>query len=219
MYWNQGSSPLARGLPGGRAGCRCGRRIIPARAGFTRSSSRCARRRGDHPRSRGVYLGQQLDPRHAGGSSPLARGLPLRPHQGVEGRRIIPARAGFTRTVTTSTGLRGDHPRSRGVYAESQVGDLAVLGSSPLARGLPGEGHGDGVPVGIIPARAGFTCGSRPPGGRRWDHPRSRGVYQAIDASDATNKGSSPLARGLPERCGGVGLAGRIIPARAGFTG
>ena len=218
MYWNQGSSPLARGLPGGRAGCRCGRRIIPARAGFTPVHPCCHGARRDHPRSRGVYE-EQLSLRAATrGSSPLARGLPLRPHQGVEGRRIIPARAGFTRTVTTSTGLRGDHPRSRGVYAESQVGDLAVLGSSPLARGLPGEGHGDGVPVGIIPARAGFTCGSRPPGGRRWDHPRSRGVYQAIDASDATNKGSSPLARGLQKKEMGVPKVEGIIPARAGFT-
>mgnify|MGYP001676272510 CR=1 FL=1 len=49
----------------------------------------------------------------------------------------------------------------------------------------------------IIPARAGFThCGvvSR---GSLWDHPRSRGVYGAVDRVDRDVLGSSPLARGL----------------------
>ena len=92
-----GSSPLARGLlpagdhiPGERG-------IIPARAGFTRTTwrPRWARR----------------------GSSPLARGLlgiTMRPagHAG-----IIPARAGFTRPCGRRWCRPQDHPRSRGVYA------------------------------------------------------------------------------------------------------
>ena len=70
------------------------------------------------------------------------------------------------------------------------------------------------------------------------DHPRSRGVYDQVDNVAAAHEGSSPLARGLPERKseavygqgssplarglhvgarrGGGGV--RIIPARAGFT-
>ena len=74
------------------------------------------------------------------------------------------------------------------------------------------------LPVGIIPARAGFTragCAGAPPSA---DHPRSRGVYISRRKIGAAGGGSSPLARGLlkPERV--ELLAERIIPARAGFT-
>ena len=53
---DHGSSPLARGLPH-RPDARANRpRIIPARAGFTPAVSCPAGGRGDHPRSRGVYI-------------------------------------------------------------------------------------------------------------------------------------------------------------------
>ena len=52
----------------------------------------------DHPRSRGVYSehghANVSDP----GSSPLARGLRRLVIEATLNRRIIPARAGFTRT-------------------------------------------------------------------------------------------------------------------------
>ena len=50
-----GSSPLARGLQGGRLRPPPPHRIIPARAGFTGTGGPHPRRLGDHPRSRGVY--------------------------------------------------------------------------------------------------------------------------------------------------------------------
>ena len=91
-------------------------------------------------------------------------------------------------------------------------------GSSPLARGLPGErapGRSDG---GIIPARAGFTIelgtGIEVPE----DHPRSRGVYHRVLRSHEGLRGSSPLARGLRDDAEDGSLLQRIIPARAGFT-
>ena len=92
-----GSSPLARGLRGANA--------------LVRRESR------DHPRSRGVYsttynaahLHSWIIPARAGftggprsdtgrrrGSSPLARGLREIMSDETKGRRIIPARAGFT---------------------------------------------------------------------------------------------------------------------------
>ena len=74
-----GSSPLARGLPHLGIGGRCGRGIIPARAGFTVCGSAYGGHVGDHPRSRGVYLSAFADGRISWGSSPLARGLPTRP--------------------------------------------------------------------------------------------------------------------------------------------
>ena len=54
---------------------------------------------------------------------------------------------------------------------------VAMLGSSPLARGLQwGQLHRLGFGR-IIPARAGFTEGAGFFVFSRSDHPRSRGVY------------------------------------------
>ena len=50
-----GSSPLARGLPGGAGVSISARGIIPARAGFTTHVRPIVSAVGDHPRSRGVY--------------------------------------------------------------------------------------------------------------------------------------------------------------------
>ena len=152
----------------------------------------------DHPRSRGVYTMNSFDSRSAAGSSPLARGLPRRPTSPADSHRIIPARAGFTHQ-------RDPAPHRRG-------------GSSPLARGLLHRLVRVDLGGRIIPARAGFT----PPWGRsgreRRDHPRSRGVYWRSTRTSQKGAGSSPLARGLPGTVPGSPAAGRIIPARAGFT-
>ena len=134
-----GSSPLARGLLTRRTRRRPVSRIIPARAGFTVIPSPHTRIRQDHPRSRGVYLAARDHSVCKSGSSPLARGLPPRisDHAGVTG--IIPARAGFTPTSADFSGIHQDHPRSRGVYADSGVRRGYDGGSSPLARGLHRE--------------------------------------------------------------------------------
>ena len=172
-----GSSPLARGLHLVECKLAISKGIIPARAGFTRPVPSPTRRTPDHPRSRGVYDGIPATKRHTSGSSPLARGLPRpRLHAG-DRRRIIPARAGFTRRRMFGRAISRDHPRSRGVYRPDLATIGARLGSSPLARGLLWHVHGRGCQSGIIPARAGFTsntCAGRTPS---WDHPRSRGVY------------------------------------------
>ena len=75
------------------------------------------------------------------------------------GVRIIPARAGFTRWLSASTGRPADHPRSRGVYGQRELIVVRGCGSSPLARGLRADAMGAFLQQGIIPARAGFTCG------------------------------------------------------------
>ena len=213
-----GSSPLARGLRSGPAPSRGRAGIIPARAGFT--GRRPARRpRGrDHPRSRGVYQHLLLQRVKPVGSSPLARGLPpvVAVHQVLV--RIIPARAGFTLSRKHPREKSRDHPRSRGVYILIELLPFLSGGSSPLARGLLRGRRGRRGSLRIIPARAGFTgptsaCPRRGP-----DHPRSRGVYLQLGDSGAIGGGSSPLARGLPEKAMFRSAAFRIIPARAGFT-
>ena len=152
-------------------------RIIPARAGFTRPRVHLGGAGADHPRSRGVYVQRATGKPVMLGSSPLARGLRGDHARRVHRRRIIPARAGFTRSAGRRRGSRRDHPRSRGVYGRAVGGAYAPQGSSPLARGLLGasktsySGAGSSplargllamdasqdVPAGIIPARAGFT--------------------------------------------------------------
>ena len=194
----RGSSPLARGLPNETGIVAASVGIIPARAGFT------------HDESDAALL--------APGSSPLARGLRGIFAARATAPRIIPARAGFTPPFCRRRVQAEDHPRSRGVYWRDPVGRRLYAGSSPLARGLPNRAGSNRKAPGIIPARAGFTGRSvrrpRPHG----DHPRSRGVYSSPSTGAGACRGSSPLARGLPdeelERLPGA----RIIPARAGFT-
>ena len=112
----RGSSPLARGLrrhlgdPYHEGG------IIPARAGFTDCLATLPRNSRDHPRSRGVYFSGKTPMVLARGSSPLARGLRANHFNGNLFVWIIPARAGFTSSMTGCLPVMSDHPRSRGVY-------------------------------------------------------------------------------------------------------
>ena len=193
-----GSSPLARGLRATRPLRGSATRIIPARAGFTAWCPTSSSGSPDHPRSRGVYGVSSASSPASTGSSPLARGLPAR----------------SSRSPTTWT----DHPRSRGVYSVSSSKRLWGTGSSPLARGLHPTAVSGDWEVGIIPARAGFTCVAGCGRAGREDHPRSRGVYSSGVSMRKRTSGSSPLARGLPRRGFLKGYEAGIIPARAGFT-
>ena len=173
-----GSSPLARGLRPDAVRSRAVGGIIPARAGFTGADHRRPARRPDHPRSRGVYPRSDSPSTAPTGSSPLARGLRRGRHDYRQRRRIIPARAGFTRSPPPGAVSRGDHPRSRGVYflPSGLVG--RERGSSPLARGLRRDVSLENERDRIIPARAGFTLTAHKLTLAISDHPRSRGVYR-----------------------------------------
>ena len=136
------------------------RRIIPARAGFTRENEADRAGLPDHPRSRGVYFGLISPKINELGSSPLARGLRCVAGEGPLGPRIIPARAGFTGGSCRNTAPIPDHPRSRGVYIKFAIVMVGLFGSSPLARGL---------------RRLRTKMREIMP-----DHPRSRGVYSGV---------------------------------------
>ena len=213
-----GSSPLARGLHSpGRSWC-APIRIIPARAGFTAGSCGPLPRVLDHPRSRGVYGRMVEEPRPGLGSSPLARGLPTKGRTRRSPCGIIPARAGFTTVCKPKCHNVSDHPRSRGVYPGRVARTASGVGSSPLARGLQMTAATSVTDTGIIPARAGFTRNLMEEATGCRDHPRSRGVYAAPPSIMESTKGSSPLARGLPDQAVGRAIGDGIIPARAGFT-
>ena len=241
-----GSSPLARGLLSIYLSSITKKRIIPARAGFTINLLPCSHMLWDHPRSRGVYVPPSQRASDFAGSSPLARGLP-NCHNGTcrRGRRCqgawdhprsrgvydvsdmrgkimwgssplarglharrreddggrvgsSPLARGLPSRRRTRTPGSPDHPRSRGVYWTMPSSSDVERGSSPLARGLRSFRRWGPIGVGIIPARAGFTITALCACVSSKDHPRSRGVYHR---------------RGCDRP-----PAGRIIPARAGFT-
>ena len=92
----------------------------------------------------------------------------------------------------------GDHPRACGVY--------------PFPRREGWELRR------IIPARAGFTLIYHPRKSGSKDHPRACGVYFICFEFPDSTEGSSPRVRGLHPSRRRSSQAGRIIPARAGFT-
>ena len=128
-----GSSPLARGLHEWADRGQPVRGIIPARAGFTTCRRPGSRSRPDHPRSRGVYVSAFPPATAFRGSSPLARGLLDRTVMTGHEGGIIPARAGFTPGPVGQRHLRGDHPRSRGVYAPCVTWAMPRPGSDAVA--------------------------------------------------------------------------------------
>ena len=152
-----GSSPRVRGLRAVRPLRPLQGGIIPARAGFTLPVAAGGFFIWDHPRACGVYSARVKSLCPPSGSSPRVRGLrPLHRRQGRRDR-IIPARAGFTDGGRGVGCPRSDHPRACGVYREQPSSLPIHQGSSPRVRGLPSRGGPVVPPLGIIPARAGFT--------------------------------------------------------------
>ena len=213
-----GSSPLARGLLHDKGWGPVAGTIIPARAGFTAAAHRRAPRPAIIPARAGFTTSCSTWRWRGSRSSPLARGLPHRHGAEPVGEGIIPARAGFTIERMKSAPRAQDHPRSRGVYTGGMRMTSCVLGSSPLARGLPWTGPTKILASRIIPARAGFTLDGADEDPGQQDHPRSRGVYSSAPGASGPSTGSSPLARGLRRARPRGPDPDRIIPARAGFT-
>ena len=173
----KGSSPRVRGLRCGHVCVRSCRRIIPARAGFTGRASSSRSGMPDHPRACGVYPRECQWGRWRPGSSPRVRGLRRRPGLCSTPSRIIPARAGFTPAPRIVFYPLKDHPRACGVYLSGFPLSCCSLGSSPRVRGLLVGREAHWPAQRIIPARAGFTRGTRRCPGTSWDHPRACGVY------------------------------------------
>ena len=112
-----GSSPLARGTREHATPTNQANRLIPARAGNTRASPAALVRHWAHPRSRGEHLRIWLKVPSRTGSSPLARGTPNPWLPAQKTFRLIPARAGNTRTNLAPATQNSAHPRSRGEHS------------------------------------------------------------------------------------------------------
>ena len=152
------------------------------------------------------------------GSSPLARGTRLILMIAALLARLIPARAGNTLALRCAIRASPAHPRSRGEHPTNALPSECVAGSSPLARGTQQTVTSARKWSRLIPARAGNTLLQSGASVSRPAHPRSRGEHPRPPSSDAASHGSSPLARGTPDRDYSYITAERLIPARAGNT-
>ena len=152
-----GSSPLSRGILGGAIEAYQTAGIIPALAGNTGPGFERLGCIGDHPRSRGEYLGPSEASAPMAGSSPLSRGIPAGSYGCSGCFGIIPALAGNTTLAKMASVSVRDHPRSRGEYEGVSGHGRKHEGSSPLSRGIQPRGEQPRKLGRIIPALAGNT--------------------------------------------------------------
>ena len=130
----------------------------------------------------------------------------------------IPAHAGKTPGMDTTSHCVSAHPRSRG---ENGIGTRlirGIRGSSPLTRGKPLLSWAGFSVLRLIPAHAGKT--TTVVGGvlSVAAHPRSRGENAPSNVPSSSYSGSSPLTRGkLCEESQKREIWG-LIPAHAGKT-
>ena len=130
-----GSSPRVRGKLVSSARTAFHDRIIPARAGQTVHTVTPLSKTPDHPRACGANAVVRVDVRVSIGSSPRVRGKHGPVGEVANIHRIIPARAGQTRSRNTRARVASDHPRACGANAVQSKGCPAVDGSSPRVRG------------------------------------------------------------------------------------
>ena len=84
---------------------------------------------------RGEHLACELIQYQSRGSSPHARGTPIKYQAAPSNGGIIPACAGNTKRNTVFCRHMEDHPRMRGEHHVAHDRDVTLLGSSPHARG------------------------------------------------------------------------------------
>ena len=164
VLWNEGlednirrgSSPRVRGFdihlrPGDEE-----HRFIPACAGFCAVAVGFVRRNKVHPRVCGVLPYHHQKFLEHKGSSPRVRGFARRriPAETVQG--FIPACAGFCLGREKPAHLEQVHPRVCGVLSETSYVYTSAAGSSPRVRGFDKVTVVRLLPIGFIPACAGF---------------------------------------------------------------
>ena len=192
----RGSSPHARGALCGAFALVLCKRIIPACAGSTMRLSWRWVALLDHPRMRGEHANVGDTPAPVAGSSPHARGAPSRTPRALAECGIIPACAGSTVCLNSSSWRGRDHPRMRGEHRCIIELTPRHIGSSPHARGAPAKKCLAVAAIRIIPACAGSTFDTGLDLANRGDHPRMRGEHLLMSSRGSLLMGSSPHARG-----------------------
>ena len=105
-----------------------------------------------------------------------------------------------------------------GEYCKQHVGQLKMLGSSPLVRGIHLLNFRTKNLKRIIPACAGNTSKGKKQCYIQRDHPRLCGEYFNRAFQNVNVQGSSPLVRGIHGYIPDDVRSVRIIPACAGNT-
>ena len=154
---SSGSSPLARGTSRVLLPPIHPVRLIPARAGNTRTPAATEEVHSAHPRSHGEHSFDGHPVTYIYGSSPLARGTLPGCRSGTIPIRLIPARTGNTQYCWGGYSAAAAHPRSHGEHTLAGREGRFTPGSSPLARGTFYRFDVPAVAVRLIPARAGNT--------------------------------------------------------------
>ena len=131
---------------------------------------------------------------------------------------LIPAGAGQTGLSPHFLRSNGAHPRWRGADVGLVSWPAVMQGSSPLARGRPGQRVLRAVGEGLIPAGAGQTGSATRQSPARSAHPRWRGADWRLLRRSLRWTGSSPLARGRRFFSFHQRVGARLIPAGAGQT-
>ena len=131
----QGLSPLARGNLHHFTCGDAGKGPIPARAGQPLSARLGLPAYWAYPRSRGATSTSGNHGLSRQGLSPLARGNPQPQARRQRAPGPIPARAGQPQIATSTGGIAGAYPRSRGATGKAMGAIGNALGLSPLARG------------------------------------------------------------------------------------
>ena len=152
-----GSSPRARGTQQTPLANRYPDRFIPAGAGNTCVIAVLPPQPPVHPRGRGEHSGLCLTASWASGSSPRARGTPVRKTHISHMSRFIPAGAGNTGARVVFKDDFAVHPRGRGEHATLTILPTSIVGSSPRARGTHIQKNMTAVRLRFIPAGAGNT--------------------------------------------------------------
>ena len=168
-------------------------RFIPACAGNTTIMPAPHVPSAVHPRVRGEHMKSLLQRSWSGGSSPRARGTPVRDDDLARADLVHPR-------------VRGEHPRCR-------VVSIADAGSSPRARGTRLRILLWLLGFRFIPACAGNTISSSASIRSITVHPRVRGEHAFLLWPDCASSGSSPRARGTRSR-GSAGKCGFAVHPR-----
>ena len=171
-----------------------------------------------HPRACGENGRDFGDPLVRRGSSPRVRGKRRRPRGGDLARRLIPARAGKTRTGRAPARASRAHPRACGENPRAHRTRPGGHGSSPRVRGKLQTSFSLIIGVRLIPARAGKTRESKAVPAGYWAHPRACGENIDCAYYPHGETGSSPRVRGKRGQERRRSDGGGLIPARAGKT-
>ncbi len=213
-----GSSPPTRGTLLRRRHDELRLRLIPAHAGNTLPWPRCRHRRSAHPRPRGEHARELERARGFIGSSPPTRGTPPPDLLPLGEGRLIPAHAGNTTSLRTTSSGWAAHPRPRGEHWRRSSWLAASTGSSPPTRGTLTRTAYGRRRWRLIPAHAGNTTTRSARGWSGSAHPRPRGEHRIASRSARRRPGSSPPTRGTHQPGRPRSRVLRLIPAHAGNT-